>query len=87
MEKEEKDERKVKSEEVEKELEEPEEMHLMKPSMMRQRMDMMNKLNGINQNRTKSVVMVPLKSQSRESAMPDLYKDFAPPMRPRKYNS
>ena len=90
VEKEEKDERRVKSEEVEKEPEEPEEpeeMHLMKPSMMRQRMDMMNKLNGINQNRTKSVVMVPLKSQSRESAMPDLYKDFAPPMRPRKYNS
>ena len=80
--------RRVKSEEKPRdELEgndEPlEEMHLMKPSMMRQRMDMMNKLNGIQENQRRGVIMP--RRETKEEAMPNLYKSFAPPMRPRKH--
>ena len=80
--------RRVKSEEKPRdELEgndEPlEEMHLMKPSMMRQRMDMMNKLNGIQENQRRGVMMP--RRETKEEAMPNLYKSFAPPMRPRKH--
>ena len=60
-----------------------EEMHLMKPSMMRQRMDMMNKLNGIQENQRRGVMMP--RRETKEEAMPNLYKSFAPPMRPRKH--
>ena len=80
--------RRVKSEEKPRgELEgndEPlEEMHLMKPSMMRQRMDMMNKLNGMQENQRRGVMMP--RRETKEEAMPNLYKSFAPPMRPRKH--
>lgn len=60
-----------------------EEMHLMKPSMMRQRMDMMNKLNGMQENQRRGVMMP--RRETKEEAMPNLYKSFAPPMRPRKH--
>ena len=69
-------------EEVEGKSEPLEEVCLMKPSMMRQQMGMMNKLNGIQENQRRGVMM-PMR-ETKEGAMPDLYKSFEPPMRPRK---